>query len=202
LDTLFRHCGGHLQSAYIDHPTHPSPHTTVIVAVFEARIPSAPSVARQAATSVRALLKQSPTSEARTHLAAVLTALECRACDPAAVQHEDADLRMRSADLERALVTEHGVAVYTYPHYWRHPYVAGTERHLLNVTRADPETLMRASQTPEEPLLLRIYVGQDERSFHRLLEAADHARGREWFATTLEFCDEIAAALGLRILEV
>ena len=43
-----------------------------------------------------------------------------------------------------------------------------------------------------------------ERRFHRMLEAAGHGRpsgrnnGLDWFATNLEFLDEIAGALGCR----
>jgi mycoredoxin len=45
-----------------------------------------------------------------------------------------------------------------------------------------------------------------EKAFHRLIVAAEDSRsegrttGREWFVTTLEFCDAIADAMGLKKL--
>jgi hypothetical protein len=106
--------------------------------------------------------------------------------------------------------------VYTYPHYWKYPFVPGTTRRLLKIGKTDQGAFHRvraqARQTgaPEDPLLLRVYVSPDpaesERTFHRLLDAAEHSRsegwgaGREWFATTLEFCDEVARALRLQVL--
>ena len=66
-----------------------------------------------------------------------------------------------------------------------------------------------AAEVPERPVLLRFYAADDaaaaEQTFHRLLNGADHADpradngGRRWYTTTLEFLDEIAAALGCRI---
>jgi hypothetical protein len=47
-----------------------------------------------------------------------------------------------------------------------------------------------------------------EGQFHRILEAAGHARsvertaGREWFVTSLRFVDEVASLLKLPILKV
>jgi hypothetical protein len=47
-----------------------------------------------------------------------------------------------------------------------------------------------------------------ERTFHRLLEAADHDRsqartgGTEWFLTSVRFLDEIANTLRLKVREV
>jgi hypothetical protein len=47
-----------------------------------------------------------------------------------------------------------------------------------------------------------------ERTFHRLLEAADHDRskartgGTEWFLTSVKFLDEVAAKFKLEVREV
>lgn len=64
---------------------------------------------------------------------------------------------------------------------------------------------------PEDPLLLRVYKADDptaaEKSFHTLLDAAEHHRsvgtavGTEWFVTTVEFCDAVAAALKLTVFK-
>ncbi len=55
----------------------------------------------------------------------------------------------------------------------------------------------------EDPLLLRVYETTDLTA----LDAAGHDRsvgtaaGKEWFVTTLEFCDAIAPVLGLSVLK-
>lgn len=73
----------------------------------------------------------------------------------------------------------------------------------------------RGTAIPEQPLILRVYTSdgvdlrQAERGFHALLNAADHTRSdspastgsREWFETSVEFLDTIAATLGLTTLQ-
>lgn len=78
-----------------------------------------------------------------------------------------------------------------------------------NVIRRFREQL-RTTALPEDPRLLRIYVGVDgkgdvEARFHRLLMAADHRRSRgktagsEWFLTSLTFLDAIAQDMDLSV---
>jgi hypothetical protein len=240
LHELLLRAGGQLQSTYEARMAHPDlqmpkallPYTdcstagsvstrlAVINAVFNRQMPGGPSIARQTAASVRGLLKLGPNDEVRAYLNIVLVALDELAGDANAALREEAEIEARSAQLEseaeKKLRNAAGVYVYTYPHYWKHPYVAGTERRLLKVGKTDGAAFTRIraqarqAGAPEEPLLLRIYVapepGVSERSFHRLLDAAEHSRnegataGREWYSTTLEFCDEIAAALRLEVL--
>jgi hypothetical protein len=230
LHELFLHSGAQLRSTYQAHLGRPDlatpsallPFTdcatagavagrlAVINAVLHYRRPGGPATARQTASAVRGMLKRA-TDTSRTHLTGVLAALDELAGDPTAAQREDADLGAAAARLEDALHTSPGVYVYTYPHYWRHPYVPGTERRLLKLGKTGGATFaqLRAQArqigAPEDPLLLRVYVtdepGASEHTFHRLLDAAEHTRGEEWFSTTLEFCDEIATALRLEILE-
>jgi hypothetical protein len=69
---------------------------------------------------------------------------------------------------------------------------------------------------PEDPVILRVYSGNStelpgppvsygelEKKFHQLLAAAGHSKtsarsgGIEWFATTIEFLDQIALTLDL-----
>jgi hypothetical protein len=73
--------------------------------------------------------------------------------------------------------------------------------------------LNQARQTgmPEDPLLLRVYTTDDptaaEKDFHMLLDAAEHQRsvgaavGKEWFVTTVKYCDAVATALKLTVLK-
>lgn len=179
-------------------------------------LPTTTTQATQAAATVRTLLADDHLgSAARQHLVELETTLG-RVSNSAEVQaREDRDLAEASDRLASSIRDESGVYVYTYPHYWRHPIVAGTERRLLKVgktrNRAWSRIREQSRQTgmPEDPLLLRVYVTEDpdadERRFHDLLEAAEHYRqdglttGTEWFATTLIFLDAIASALRIGI---
>lgn len=185
----------------------------VVRALLDGVQPNAPSVARQAASTVRSMYKVSKDDVLRSHLATVLAMLEATAADVRAVEAETKQLESNSAELADALRQATGVYVYTYPHYWRHPYVPDTERRLLKVGRTTGQAWARviaqARQTgmPEDPLLLRVYETPDptatEKAFHMLLDAAEHQRsmgaavGTEWFATTVDYCDAVATALGL-----
>lgn len=239
LHTLLKAAPGQLGSAYAARLAHPAAGPTqllqhtdaanvgalsnrlaVVNAVLNKQMPGGPSTARQAAASVRGLLRRAVDEAARKHLTEVLTSLEELAANPDAAESEAVHLEASSAALEKAAEPElhaaSGVYVYTYPHYWRYPYVPGTNFRLLKVGQTAQgawqriRSQARTTGTPENPLLLRVYISDDaartEHTFHRLLDAAEHQRsegyavGREWFATTVEFCDEIARALGLKIL--
>lgn len=107
--------------------------------------------------------------------------------------------------------------MYALPHYLRYPYDPKSGHTLLKVGRSDRDVIERLrSQTrttaiPEEPILLRIYtsdvreLNDIERSMHRLLVAADHARsaartgGTEWFLTSLRFLDAVAEEMRLGV---
>jgi len=127
--------------------------------------------------------------------------------------------RARLANIERIAVP--GIYVYALPHYLLHPVSPSgddveADRTLLKVGMSDRDTMrrfrqqQRSTELPEDPELLRVYVGDldtyavVERQIHELLRAADHrqargnATGTEWFLTSLKFIDAIAGTLGLR----
>jgi hypothetical protein len=193
-----------------------------IRAIQDGIIPDAPTMAIGARSSARSFLRQhrgklSP--EATVHLEHVVAQTSVVAEDRSAQEVEDQDLQRKSGELEQVLDAAGGVYVYTYPHYWRYPTVEGTRRTLLKVGMSTQDTALRIRQqtrqtaVPEDPLVLRVYKsterapGQIERDFHRLLNAADHVResqsgaGREWFETSVEFLDAVAAVLGLTIID-
>lgn len=239
LHTLLSNAAGQLRSAYAARVAHPTatptqllPYTdaanvgalsnrlAVVNAVFKKQMPGGPSTAALVAGGIRRLLHGTTSDSVRTHLTEILTSLEEVGADPNAAEAEAKHLEAESTALEKtAEATLHaasGVYVYTYPHYWRHPYIPGTQFRLLKVGQTNNgawqriRSQARTTGTPENPLLLRVYVSNNaaatERIFHRLMDAAEHQRsegyavGREWFATTLNFCDEIARTLGLEIL--
>jgi hypothetical protein len=192
----------------------------VVRAVLNRVTPGGPTLAGQVAASVRVLLRSATDPSVKAHLALVIADLEVVQGDVRAAQAEVVQLETKSAELEAKTATTlrgaSGVYVYTYPHYWRYPYVPGSEQRLLKVGRTDRgawtrvRDQARSTGAPETPLLLRVYVGRDstavEAQFHRLLDTAGHPRseggaaGREWFATHLAFLDEIARALELEVL--
>lgn len=189
----------------------------IVFAIMDEVEPTASSVARQAASTVRTLVKSVLDDEMKTHLGKVLQVLEEKASSQDAVEEEGKQLEADSSELAQSLKEASGVYVYTYPHYWRHPFIPGTERRLLKIGRtankAWARVLSQARLTgmPEDPLLLRVYCAADpadvERSFHMLLDAAEHERsvgtavGSEWFSTTIEYCDTIATVLGLTVVK-
>ena len=188
-------------------------------ALLDGDLPTAPTVAVQTARTFRRILKENQFSpDTRVVLEERLATLELRATDPEAKAVED-----KLAIEATVTAEEHGVPgvyVYSLPHYIRHPYDDESGRTLMKVGRADRSVIKRfreqtrTTALPEDPVLLRIYPcdadssTELERTFHRLLEAADHDRskartgGTEWFLTSLRFLDEIALVLHLEVQEV
>lgn len=188
-------------------------------ALLDGDLPTAPTVALGTARTFRRILKENKFSpEARSELERRLAILESRASDPNARAAEESDAIEATVEAEEHAVP--GVYVYSLPHYVRHPYDETSGRTLLKVGRADRSVIRRfreqtrTTALPEDPVLLRVYPcaenesTETERTFHRLLEAADHDRskartgGTEWFLTSVRFLDEVAAVLHLEIREV
>ncbi len=193
-----------------------------IRAIRDGEVPRAPSMARNALSATRSFLNQhrAVLSDATIlHLQSVIARLEEATANESAQVEEEDELKAKGDELEHALAIEGGVYVYTFPQYWRYPTVAGTKRTLLKIgmTTRDATSRVReqarGTAMPEEPLILRVYRSKTvepraaERSFHMLLNAADHTRvnnnagGREWFETSVEFLDTIASVLGLETLQ-
>ena len=186
---------------------------------FFGELPTAPSVALFTLRSLRSFIKRTSLSpETRQVLDERVAALEKTASAQEAIEIEDRQAREETARAEERGVP--GIYVYSLPHYIRHPYEEDSGRTLLKVGRADRDVIRRfreqtrTTALPEDPVLLRVYACETaeanakERTFHRLLEAADHERskartgGTEWFLTSLRFLDEVAAVLGLSIQDV
>jgi hypothetical protein len=192
----------------------------MIRALRDGDLPTAPTVALSVARKFRAILKNARLSDdARLVLSSNLMVLEDRASDEASRERETVAALNAAAEVEAEAVS--GIYVYTLPHYLRYPYDPDSGRTLLKVGRSDRDVIerfrnqTRTTALPEEPLLLRVYAvadgepsAQTERTFHRLLEAADHDRseartgGTEWFLTSVRFLDEIANTLRLPTREV
>lgn len=189
-------------------------YTQILRALLEGDLPDKPSVAIQVARKFRAILKRGElTLATREYLASQLVKLERRADDVVAREAETEEALEQTTKAEAR--NEVGIYVYALPHYLRYPFDPDTGRTLMKVGRSDSDVIRRfRAQTrttalPEEPILLRIYrvdgqsTAEIESGFHRLLEAADHARsvartaGREWFVTSIRFLDEIARVLKL-----
>lgn len=187
----------------------------IVKAAIDGDLIAAPTVAIEIVRAIRRLLAANDFSDdAKAVLEHRLAILERRAADPVERAAEDKKaIEQTNAAEDLALP---GIYVYSLPHYLRHPYdVSG--RTLMKVGRADRSVIKRfreqtrTTALPEDPVLLRVYETSEadaanaERSFHRLLEAADHDRsaartgGTEWFLTSVRFLDEIATLMGLRV---
>lgn len=184
-----------------------------IRALVEGQLPEAAGVALNVARTFRRLLKSPAISPATAELLhANLDVLDGRAASEAFRAVEDQEAKIATEEAEA--VAPSGIYVYTLPHYWHYPFDRESGRTLLKVGRSDRDAVRRFRQQtrttalPEDPILLRIYVTTEdsapiERTFHELLEAADHDRstartgGREWFLTSVKFLDKIAQTLKL-----
>jgi len=188
-------------------------------ALIDGDLPTAPSVALGVLRTFRRILKEQDLSpDARRVLEERSAQLEAVATNPDARVAEDKEAVKATAQAEEHAVP--GVYVYALPHYLRYPYDEESGRTLLKVGRADRSVIrrfreqVRTTALPEEPILLRVYPCTEgestelERTFHGLLEAADHDRstartaGTEWFLTSVKFLDAIAGVLKLPVREV
>ena len=188
--------------------------------------PQAPSRAAVAGRSIGGLLRDNPelSSEASLHLQALRQLADSVEKDDEAVAGEQTQLQEASEELTEKVERLGGVYAYTFPTYLKVPAKYDPERFWLKIGQTgrvvEKRVLdqLRSTAMPEDPVILRVYtdpkgdeVGSEvdygalEKKFHKLLMSAGHSKtsarsgGTEWFATTLEFLDEIADTLDLDI---
>jgi hypothetical protein len=198
----------------------------VVRYVQEGVPPKAPSVAASTARSLGGVLRDNPdlSSEAASYLRALRDLADTVERDDDAVAGEVSQLTSASDELTEKVEKLGGVYVYTFPTYLRVPAKADPERFWLKIGQTGRvvekrvSDQLRSTAMPEDPVILRVYtdlkgeaVGSEvdyaalEKKFHKLLMSAGHSKtsarsgGTEWFATTLEFLDEIAETLALEI---
>jgi hypothetical protein len=198
----------------------------VVRYVKEGVPPKAPSVAASTARSLGGVLRDNPglSPEATSYLQALRDLADTVEKDDAAVIGEQARLKEASEELTVKVEKLGGVYVYTFPTYLKIPAKYDPERFWLKIGQTGRVVNKRVSEQlrstamPEDPVILRVYtdpngeaVGSDvdyaalEKKFHKLLMSAGHSKtsaksgGTEWFATTLDFLDEIAETLELAI---
>jgi hypothetical protein len=141
-----------------------------------------------------------------------------------AVAGEQIRLERASEELTEKVEKLGGVYVYSFPTYLRIPAKVDPERFWLKIGQTGRvvekrvSDQLRSTAMPEDPVILRVYTFSEsdgastefdyaplEKRFHKLLASAGHSKttarsgGTEWFATTLEFLDEIAMTLDLHI---
>lgn len=189
-----------------------------IDAILDGELPQAPSRALQARRSIGGILRDNPDLSDATvaYLDSLRVRLEAIESDSARIEEEDAELEKASRQIEEEAGDLSGVYVFTLPTFRRVVQKADPDRFWFKVGKTDRTAgvrigeIRRATGLPEDPWLARVYAHPTmtpadlERAFHRLLEAGGHGRpsgrnnGLDWFATNLEFLDEIAGALGCR----
>jgi hypothetical protein len=193
-----------------------------IRAIETGDLPSAPTMIRECKSSTQGFLnrhRERLSDKTIEVLEARIKTLANLRIDPQAEELEDSLIRRRTHVAESQGIA--GIYVYTLPHYRKHPVEpameeASADKTLMKVGMSDSDVIRRFNQQrrntslPEDPDLLRIYVGLDdmysvEQRMHRLLRAADHRQssgrvsGTEWFLTSLRFLDALALDMGLTI---
>jgi hypothetical protein len=198
----------------------------VVRYVKEGVPPRAPSVAASTARSLGGVLRDNPglSVEATSYLRALRDLADTVEKDDVAVFGEQTRLKAASEELTQKVERLGGVYVYTFPTYLKVPEKYDPERFWLKIGQTGRVVSKRVSEQlrstamPEDPVILRVYtdpkseaVGSEvdyaalEKKFHKLLTSAGHNKtsaksgGTEWFATTLDFLDEIAETLELDI---
>jgi hypothetical protein len=188
--------------------------------------PTAPSRAAKTGRSIGGLLRDNPglSSEAVSYLQALREQVDSIEKDDDARAGEASELNRASEELTQKVEKLGGVYVYTFPTYLMVPAKVDPERFWLKIGQTGRvvekrvSDQLRSTAMPEDPVILRVYtdpkgeaMGSEvdyaalEKKFHKLLMSAGHSKtsarsgGTEWFATTLEFLDEIAETLSLEI---
>ena len=188
--------------------------------------PTAPSRAAVAGRSIGGLLKTSPglSLEAVSYLQGLRQLVDSIEKDEDARAGEETQLKKASDELTQRVEKSGGVYVYTFPTYLMVPAKVDPERFWLKIGQTgrvvERRVLdqLRSTAMPEDPVILRVYTEKSpgslldevsymrlEKKFHKLLTSAGHSKtsarsgGTEWFATTVEFLDEIATTLELEI---
>jgi hypothetical protein len=188
--------------------------------------PTAPSRAAKTGRSIGGLLRDNPglSSEAISYLQALREQVDSIEKNDEARAGEATQLNKASEELTQKVEKLGGVYVYTFPTYLMVPAKVDPERFWLKIGQTGRvvekrvSDQLRSTAMPEDPVILRVYtdpkgeaMGSEvdyaalEKKFHKLLMSAGHSKtsarsgGTEWFATTLEFLDEIAETLILDI---
>ena len=189
-----------------------------IRALLEGDIPTGLSLMSEVSVLFRKLLRSDTFSEVtKSYLQAGLHEIDVRKSDTKLQIRTQNQVAKASTELERKSTS--GVYVYSLMHYLTYPYDPESGRTLMKVGMSDRDVIrrfkeqIRTTALPEEPILLRIYEASEaqsslteiEKTFHSLLEAADHDRssartgGTEWFLTSLKFLDKIGETLNLKM---
>jgi hypothetical protein len=198
----------------------------IVTFIQTGNVPTAPSRAALAARAIGGLVRENPNFSQDTigHLQALRQIVESVEKDDEAIAGEQTNLLKASEELTERVEKLGGVYVYTFPTYLKVPAKYDPERFWLKIGQTGRVVNKRVSEQlrstamPEDPVILRVYtdpngeaVGSEvdygalEKKFHKLLMSAGHSKtsarsgGTEWFATTLEFLDEIAETLELDI---
>ena len=188
--------------------------------------PSAPSRAAIASRSIGGLLRDCPdlSPEAVAYLQDLRGVVDSIEKNDAARELETSQLNQASEELTLRVEKLGGVYVYSFPTYLLVPAKVDPERFWLKIGQTGRVVekrvtdQLRSTAMPEDPVILRVYTDAEDRAvgypfdyatlekkFHKLLVSAGHSKtsaksgGTEWFATTLEFLDEIAQTLSLSI---
>lgn len=192
-----------------------------IEAVMEGVIPTGPTVAVIARSAVNGIVRRNSqmSKPTKQYLEGLIQRLSERAENQESRVVEENDFAEDSERIQTELGRRSGVYVFTFPMCLRDVTMTNPDRWLFKIGKSDGPVLRRVlSQTtgmPQAPVLLRVYIHKKlspvelEKKFRKALLAAGHESVRtldkklsskhgakEWFATRLEFLDQVGELLG------
>jgi len=198
----------------------------VVQFIQDGAVPSAPSRAAVASRSIGGLLRDNPdfSGAAVSYLQGLRKLADSVEKSDESREEEVQELTEASDQLTQKVEQLGGVYVYTFPTYLFVPAKVDPERFWFKIGQTGRVVEQRiadqlkSTAMPEDPVVLRVYTsdaigageshnpyGALEKKFHQLLASAGHSKtlarsgGTEWFATTVEFLDQIALTLDLNI---
>lgn len=194
----------------------------IIKAILEGTVPKSSIIATYTYRVINRLRSQNidVSKETENYLDELTGALKRHAASREAVAHDTEVLVAGSEALaKRADQLENAVYVYSFPTYLHFGTIDDPEVKWLKIGSTKNAVWQRIvdqnrqTSMPEDPVLIRIYhsenmnVAEVENKFHQTLEKVGHERssatrtraGKEWFATTEEALDALAALMELKI---
>lgn len=194
----------------------------MVKAILRGTLPNSASISRNTARSISRIIRNSLSISEETldYLNRLQAQLIENTETESAVTNDKKVLEAQSNALAKiASEIVNGIYVYSFPTYLHFGTVENQEVYWLKIGSTKKSVWKRIveqnrqTSMPEDPKLLRIYhkadinIDEVEYKFHSTLEAVGHERsaasrtkaGVEWFATTLEAIDALAALMNLEI---
>lgn len=191
-----------------------------IQAIIGDVLPEKPTPAKECKDALRGFIKRGQgylSKETIQTLEKRIEECDRRASNRQDLEEEDAKVERETSQAIESGIT--GIYVYTYPHYYRHPFVQGKDgetddRTYLKIGMSEKDAFKRVMQQktgmPEPPMILQIWKVKDdseikeiEKKIHDHLRTVGHgenlSKRREWFLTNEQSVASTANLIGLKL---